>query len=117
MRIRDGPRKIRQEERDLKSARRLVAALCIASLATCASDRDVASREGNHRAILLVSLEDGSVVQQMIDSEADICFKSVSSSATTCFHQGAPIIDDETKTVVGFEMREEQIELIAGSAR
>lgn len=95
----------------------LILALGVGPLAACAPDPDVATREAQHRAILLVSLEDGSVVQQMIDSEADICFKSVSSSATTCFHQGAAIIDEETNTVVGFEMREEEIELIAGSSR
>lgn len=62
--------------------------------------------------ILLVSLEDGSVIMQTIKSGADICFKQNSDSATTCLTQSAPIIDPASNTVIGFEMTEEQIQLI-----
>ena len=62
--------------------------------------------------ILLVSLEDGSIIMQTIQSGADICFKQNSDSTTTCLTQSAPIIDPASNTVIGFEMTEEQIQLI-----
>lgn len=63
--------------------------------------------------VLLVSLEDGTVIKQMIDSDADICFKQNSSSATTCLSEGAPIVDSATNTVIGIEMIENHIDLVA----
>jgi len=65
--------------------------------------------------VLLVSLEDGSVIKQTIYSHADLCFKMNSDSATTCLTQGEPIYDPTTNTVIGFEMIEERIELVAKS--
>ena len=65
--------------------------------------------------ILLVSLEDGSVIMQTIQSGADICFKQNAESATTCLTQSDPIFDSASNTVIGFEMVEEQIQLIAKS--
>lgn len=62
--------------------------------------------------ILLVSLDDGSVIMQNISTTADICFKSNSDSATTCLTQGAPVIDPITNTVIGYEMIEDQINLV-----
>ncbi|MGI9272938.1 MAG: hypothetical protein ACR2QT_14265 [Woeseiaceae bacterium] len=64
-------------------------------------------------AILLVSLEDGSVIKQTISSNADLCFKMNSESTTTCLTQGAPVIDPVTNTIVGFKMIEEHIDLVA----
>ncbi len=69
--------------------------------------------ESRHETILLVSLEDGTVIKQIINVDADICFKQNASSATTCLTQGDPIIDAATNTVIGFKMIEDQIELIA----
>lgn len=69
--------------------------------------------ENSHETILLVSLEDGTIVMQKIDSNADICFKSNTDSATTCLTQGAPVIDPASNTVIGFEMIEDNIELVA----
>ncbi len=66
-----------------------------------------------HETILLVSLEDGSVVKQTISSDADLCFKLNSQSTTTCLTEGEPVIDPVTNTVVGFKMIEEHIDLIA----
>ncbi|NIO41265.1 MAG: hypothetical protein GTO41_14470, partial [Burkholderiales bacterium] len=43
--------------------------------------------EAPDEAVLLVSLEDGSVIMQKIASSADICFKMNSASATTCLTQ------------------------------
>ena len=63
--------------------------------------------------ILLVSLDDGQVVMQTITSEADICFKMASDSATTCLVRGAPIVDPATNAVIGIEMVETHIDLIA----
>lgn len=69
--------------------------------------------ENPHETILLVSLEDGTIVMQKIQNDADICFKSISDSATTCLTQGEPVIDPASNTVVGFEMIEDQIQLVA----
>ncbi len=50
---------------------------------------------------------------QTINSSADFCFKSNSASSTTCLTQGAPIFSPDTNAIIGFEMIEEQIDLIA----
>lgn len=65
--------------------------------------------------ILIVSLEDGSVIMQTIQSNADLCFKTNWESATTCLTQGDPVVDPATNTVIGFEMIEDHIELVAKS--
>lgn len=67
----------------------------------------------DHEAVLLVSLEDGSVIKQTIQSSADLCFKTSIASATTCFTQGAAIVSPDTNAIIGFEMTEHQIDLIA----
>lgn len=69
----------------------------------------------SHEAMLLVSLDNGSVIMQRINSNADVCFKRNSDSSTTCLTQGAAVIDPATDTVIGFEMIEAQIDLIASS--
>jgi len=66
-------------------------------------------------AMLLVSLDDGTVIKQVIDIHADICFKQNSSSSTTCFTQSEPIVDATTNTIIGFEMIEDRIDLVAKS--
>lgn len=63
--------------------------------------------------MLLVSLEDGSVIKQTISIDADICFKQNSHSSTTCFTQGSPIVDPVTDAVIGYEMIEDHIDLVA----
>ena len=85
------------------------------ALAGCATPPEQQADLASDRAMLLVSRADGSVVLQMIDSEADICFKQASSSTTTCFSQGDAIVDAEGSTVIGFEMHEEKIQLVARS--
>lgn len=67
----------------------------------------------SHEAILLVSLQDGTVIKQSIDVGADICFKQSSSSLTTCLTQGDAIVDPVTNTIIGFEMIEDHIDLVA----
>jgi hypothetical protein len=73
------------------------------------------SPDSPHETILLVSLDDGSVIKQTIRSTAELCFKKNSESATTCLTQGAPIIDPTTNAVIGYKMIEEHIELVAKS--
>jgi hypothetical protein len=65
--------------------------------------------------VLLVALDDGSVIMQTIHSSADLCFKTSSDSATTCLTQGDPVYDPTTNAVIGFEMIEDHIELVAKS--
>lgn len=69
--------------------------------------------ESAHEAMLLVSLDDGTVIKQTINVAADVCFKQNSNSSTTCLSQGEPIIDAATNRVIGFEMIEDHIDLIA----
>ena len=73
------------------------------------------SPEVSRETVLLVSLDDGSVIKQTIYSSADLCFKKNSDSRTTCLTQGAPVYDPSTNAVIGFEMIEDQIDLIAKS--
>ncbi|MGB5245385.1 MAG: hypothetical protein WBM54_12415 [Woeseia sp.] len=69
-----------------------------------------------NETLLLVSLEDGSVIMQTINSDADICFKQITDSSTTCLIQGAPILDPVTQAVIGFETTEAHIDLVASSS-
>ena len=71
------------------------------------------TQESPRQTMLLVSLNDGSIIMQTISSSADVCFKKNSDSATTCLTQGAPIMDPDSNTVIGFEMVEEHIDLVA----
>ena len=66
-----------------------------------------------HQTLLLVSLEDGSVIQQTLQLEADICFKTNSESTTTCLTRGDPIVDARAGKVIGYQMNSSQIELVA----
>lgn len=65
--------------------------------------------------VLLVSRNDGSVVMQTIRTSADVCFKKSSDSATTCLTQGEPLFDPVSNAVIGFEMIEEHIDLVAST--
>lgn len=65
--------------------------------------------------VLLVSLEDGSVIMQTIISNADLCFKKNSASSTICLTKGAPVYDPDTEALIGYEMIEEHIDLVAKS--
>lgn len=73
------------------------------------------SPDSSRETVLLVSLEDGSVIMQTIRSSADLCFKKIWDSATTCLTQGDPVYDPTTNAVIGFQMVEDQIELVAKS--
>jgi len=71
------------------------------------------SPEAPRETVLLVSRNDGSVVMQTIYTSADVCFKKSSDSSTTCLTQGDPVFDAVTNTVIGYEMIEEHIDLVA----
>ena len=93
-----------------------VASLLAAAIALsgCSSRMITAQQPASDReAVLLVSLEDGSVIKQTIESSADVCFKTSTASSTTCFTQGAAIISPDTDVVIGFEMIEDHIDLVA----
>lgn len=77
------------------------------------SATDLAAKASPHKAILLVSLDDGSVVMQEIQSHADVCFKVNSQSTTTCLAQGEAVLEPGTNSVIGYEMIEMQIDLFA----
>ena len=66
-----------------------------------------------HETTLIVSLDDGSVIKQTIHTTADLCFKKLADSTTTCLTQGAPIFDPVTDAIIGFEMVEDRIDLVA----
>ena len=67
---------------------------------------------GHNETILLVSLDDGTVIMQTIHTRSDICFKRNSVSSTTCLTRGQPILDPGSQEIIGFEMIEEQIDLV-----
>lgn len=99
-----------------------VTALAFASLAACShaplqtettaesSAEVVQTSDAEHSTILLVSLEDGSIVRQTVELGADICVKALESSTTTCLTKGEPIVNNRG-IVVGYEMSTETIEL------
>lgn len=86
----------------------------ILALSGCSAGTTTTQRSAtDHETVLLVSLEDGSVIKQTIESDADLCFKSSTASSTTCFTQGAAIVSPDTNLVIGFEMIEDHIDLVA----
>ena len=64
-------------------------------------------------AMLLVGLQDGSIIQQYVSVDADICFKENSASSTTCYTRDTPIWDTVGDTIIGYRMQRTQIELLA----
>ena len=87
---------------------------CVIALSACSTQTAAVSQTTErHEAVLIVSLEDGSVIMQTISSSADFCFKSNSASSTTCLTQGAAIVSPDTNTIIGYELIEDQIDLVA----
>lgn len=85
----------------------LVAVACLATGCT-APPQDAEPGD----ALLLVSLNDGSIVGQQIDANADVCMKANGSPMTTCLTRGTPLMDTTGRTVIGYQMVETEIELI-----
>jgi hypothetical protein len=69
-------------------------------------------QDTQRETILIVSLEDGSVIKQIISIDADLCFKMNASTSTTCLTQGDPIVDPVTNTIIAYEMIEDHVDLI-----
>jgi hypothetical protein len=65
-------------------------------------------------AILLVSLEDGSMVRQEIPVDAEICLKTSDEPATTCLSRAEPIMDADGRHIIGYHMSRTDIELYSG---
>ena len=93
----------------------LGAALALSGCAAGITTAQLSSPE--HETVLLVSLEDGTVIKQTIASGADLCFKTITASSTTCFTQGEAIVSPDTNLVIGFEMIEDHIDLVAKTDR
>ena len=89
---------------------------CVIALSACSTQTAaVTQTTERHETVLIVSLEDGSVIMQTINSDADFCFKSSTASSTTCLTQGAAIVSPDTNAIIGFEMIEDQIDLVAST--
>jgi hypothetical protein len=94
-------------------------ALCglLAALASCISvtPRGVAQEpEPAHNAVLLVSLEDGSMISQEIPVDAEICMKTLDDSATTCLTRAEPIMSADGSRIIGYHMQRTEIDLYPG---
>lgn len=88
----------------------LVATLLVAGTGALAADTTLDPLQTD--TMLLVSLDDGSLIQQTIHVDADTCFKANRDSNVTCFRRGQPILSEAGATI-GFEMEQSQIQLIA----
>lgn len=59
--------------------------------------------------MLLVALDDGTTVMQQIETDADLCWKSVNQPETSCFTRGEPIVDPHTSRVIGYRMKQSSL--------
>jgi len=92
-----------------------VAALAFAALGACSHapiqpESQGALEEPHHTTLLLVGLEDGSIVRQTLALDADICMKELNNSTTRCLRRGDAVLNSEG-LIVGYEMVSETIEL------
>jgi len=90
--------------------RRILLTACASflALAGCSAPQPVMAPPS---ALLLVSLDDGSIVAQDITVDADVCMKTVDDSATVCFQRNRPVMLDNV--VVGYQMTRTEIQLVA----
>lgn len=94
----------------LKSLRTVSLAALLLLISACAWQPQTADES---QTLLLVSLEDGSVIRQDIDIEADVCMKVNGEAATTCFTRGEPILSDDNVHIIGYRMDRSEISLYA----
>lgn len=94
--------------------------LSAAILAACASNHpammhDAASLDAEKptEALLLVSLDDGQLVMQHVDIDADFCMKSNAQPETRCFKRGEPIYDTDATTIVAYRLEARNLDLHA----
>lgn len=66
----------------------------------------------DQQTMLLVSLQDGSIIGQEIDADADICMKANESSLTTCLKRGEPVLANGAESVIGYRMEQTEIHLV-----
>lgn len=99
--------------------RNTVGALVLAGLFAGCSQHSVQSEAtgvtsvaATESAVLLVSLSDGSVIQQSVELDADFCMKTASAPETTCFKRG-PAIYDQAGRFVGHQMMQSEFVLYA----
>lgn len=95
--------------------------LSVALLTACASNHpavmhqseSLAAEPPRPEALLLVSLEDGQLVMQHIDVDADFCMKSNENPETRCFKRGEPIYDADAITIVAYHLESRDLALHA----
>ena len=67
--------------------------------------------------LLLVSMPDGTIIEQTIEVDADVCLKQIEDSRTTCYARGEPIYDGAGSAIIGYRMERKQIQLVPKSER
>ena len=98
----------------------IVTALVTIATAGCAQQASVVSGNEDRvekvaQAVLLVSMSDGSIVQQTVPVDADFCMKSIAAPETTCFKAG-PAIYDTDGVIVGHRMIRSEVNLYAAGS-
>lgn len=93
-------------------SRSAVSTLVLVAACACTTIETPLPTQSNTEAptILLISREDGSIVRQTVDLDADICVKAVDSATTTCLDEGAAIFNG-AGVLVGYEMHQTTIQL------
>lgn len=76
-------------------------------------DQSEAAAASTPHALLLVSLDDGQLVMQHIDVDAEVCLKSNAQPETRCFKRGAPIYDTDATTIVAYHLETRDLALQA----
>ena len=74
-----------------------------------------ASAENPGGALLLVSLDDGRMVLQHVDIDAEFCMKINANPATRCFARGDAIYDPATAAVVAYQLESSDFDLYSKS--
>ena len=87
-----------------------LAATAVGGCATAPPDRESAGTSSGGDTILLVSLDDGTIVRQTVDLGHEICMKSAENATTTCLSRGDPVFNQHG-SLVGYEMYSDIIEL------
>jgi hypothetical protein len=89
----------------------MVAGVGLLLVAGCASTVQVPNAR-EPQTMLLVSLSDGSIIRQEIDVEAEVCLKTNGDPLTTCLTSGEPVYAADGKSVIGYRMQAQEIQLL-----
>ena len=87
---------------------------CISVIPSAAALRPAPAPAPARNAVLLVGLEDGSMIRQEIPVDADICMKALDDSATTCLTRAEPIMSDDGSRIIAYHMNRTEIDLYPG---